>query len=95
MSCVSCGQSSGQGVGSPVVPLGLHPGEAIATACERNTITGSIPQIIMWPGFTLKRGVPVEQKTSNAGICNMKQFFRDRGSDCYGSLNARMPCDNC
>ena len=69
----------------------LKEGFPLSTGCERETIIGSIPEIVRYPGYTMVFGRgAVGGVPSNGGIGDLALFFKDRRG-CYYSKNNQLP----
>lgn len=71
----------------PSIPIKV--GEPLSTACERAHITGSIPVVIHYPGYTTVNGGAVIGTISDGGICNPAVFFLNHDG-CFSDKNARL-----
>jgi hypothetical protein len=76
MPCTTCGQ--GYGSGNTVSGIPIKDGHALSSANERAVIMGSIPQVVRHPAWTLVGGKAVAGITSNGGISNPSNFFKNR-----------------
>lgn len=76
--------------GNDVYGIPLKDGFPMSTACERAGITGSIPEVFQYPGFTLVARAAVTNRISSAGIANLASFFTPR-EGCYYRQSARLP----
>lgn len=80
---------------NPTYNIPIKEGFPLSTACERSTVVGQIPQILSYPGFTLKNGATMVNRISPGGIINIASFFASK-SGCFQDRNARIPgCSDC
>jgi len=75
-------------LGNDVYGIPVKIGEPLSTACERATVVGSIPQVLIYGGGTFVNGALVNGVVSDGGIENVAEFFKAR-TGCYYSMTAR------
>lgn len=75
----------------------IRSGAPMSTLNQRNSIMGSIPQVVRYAGFSLVDCGVVVNKPSNGGIQNPSLFFKNQncGGSIYANQNTQLPVNCC